>query len=70
MFITQGWRQSPDQIEKTIAPRSNVGTVLDVIGRPEASSSVVVTPIEQGVESFEDECFVLLLIIDGLEYPL
>lgn len=50
MLIVQGWWQSLDQIEEALSPLSNVGAVLDVIGRPEAFSPVVVTPIEQCVE--------------------
>jgi hypothetical protein len=44
---------------RLIAARLDVGAVLDVVGRPEAFSGRVVSPVEQGVECLKDERLVL-----------
>src|SRR6266478_4152217 len=49
---------TPDK-EETFAARLDVGAVLNVVGRPEAFSGRVISPVEQGVERFKDERLVL-----------
>src|SRR2546430_2334431 len=60
MFVTQGVRCAPDQIEQSLATRFNVGAVLDIVRRPILLSGRVVTLVRQCVERFKDKGVVLL----------
>src|SRR4029077_13635346 len=59
-LIFESWRKALDEIEQSLAPRLDVRTVLDVVGRPELLRRSVVTFVEQRVEPFQNEPFVLL----------
>jgi hypothetical protein len=51
--------RSLDEVEETFAARLDMGAMLDVVGRPEAFSSRVVSLVEQSVECLKDERLVL-----------
>src|ERR1700684_4166780 len=49
-FVLQCWRDALDETEKTVAPRRDVSTVLNVVRRPEAFRGCIVALIEECVE--------------------
>jgi hypothetical protein len=51
-FELQRWWDALDEIEETIAARSDMSTVLNIVRRPETLSGYIVTLVEQRVESF------------------
>src|SRR5580704_5445112 len=53
-LIPEGGRNALDQVEETVTARLNVRTVLNVVGRPEALRSGIISLIEQGVEGLQD----------------
>ena len=55
VLVFQRAGQGADQVEQTIAARRDMGAVLDVAIRPETLGGVVVAPVEQRVEGFENE---------------
>src|SRR5205807_4807643 len=65
----RGW-QAPDEREKTLTPRRNVGAMLDVVWRPVLLGRHVVPSVEQGFECLEDEglvpCLLLCVSTHGL----
>jgi hypothetical protein len=59
VLVTQRIGQAPHEIKQAIATGLDMGAVLDVILRPEARCGLVVTLVEQGVESFQHKRLVL-----------
>src|SRR5277367_4206285 len=58
-LILQRRRNTLDEIEQAFTARFNARAVLNVLRRPETLGRRVVTLIEQGVEGFQDQLFVL-----------
>src|ERR1700722_681462 len=58
-FVLQCWRDVLDEIEQTVATRSDMSAVLNVVRRPESFCGRIVTPVEERVERFQDEGLVL-----------
>ena len=58
LILQRGW-DALDEIEQAVAARLDMSAVLDVVGRPIARSSYVVTFIEQCVECVKDKRFVV-----------
>jgi hypothetical protein len=50
MFVTQGRRQTLDQVEETVAPGSDVGAMLDVPWRPIPLGLCIVSFVEERIE--------------------
>src|SRR5437899_12725203 len=59
MFVTQGVWCAADQTEESIAPRFDVGAVLDVGVRPKPGRRLIIALVEQGVERLQHQGFVL-----------
>src|SRR5689334_18838258 len=53
-------RRSSDLIEQPVAARLDVSAVLNVVWRPEVLSGRIITSVEQSVECFKHNCFVLV----------
>src|SRR5260370_14359740 len=60
-LIFESRRKAFDEIEQALTARLNMSAVLDVVGRPIALSSSVVSLIKQRVESFKSKRFVFRL---------
>src|SRR6266849_9580230 len=54
-FVLQRWWEALDQVNYTLAARLDVGTVLNVVRRPEALRSRVVALVEQRVECHQNQ---------------
>src|SRR5437868_15547777 len=61
VFVTQALGGVADQIEKSLATRFDVSTVLNIVRRPKALSGRVVPLVKQCVEGVEHQRFVFLL---------
>ena len=59
VFVAQRVRRRTDQSEQSFASRGDMRAVLDVLRRPEAFSRRVVAFVEERVEGFENDRFVL-----------
>src|ERR1700733_7387342 len=57
-FILQRWGDALDKIEQTLTAGCDMSAVLNLVGRPEALSGCIVTPVEQSVEGFENKSFI------------
>src|SRR5271170_3533638 len=62
VFVAQRRRRVFDQIEETLTSRRDVSTVLDIVGRPESLGGFVVAFVEQGIECFQYDRFILFRI--------
>src|SRR5262245_7166332 len=60
-FVLQRRWEAPDEVEQPLAARCDVRAVLNVAGRPEPLGGGVVASVEQRIEGFKHQCFVLLL---------
>jgi hypothetical protein len=58
-LVLEGPGSTLYEVEETFAARLDMGTVLDVVGRPEAFSCRVVPLVEQSVECPKHEHLVL-----------
>src|SRR5882762_1058167 len=59
VLVLQRVRKTLDKSEESVASRSNVGTVLNVIRRPESFRRRVIALIEQGFERFQNDGLIL-----------
>ena len=59
IFVAERVGKAADKIEQAIAARRNMGAVLGVAVRPEALRGLVIAPVEERVEGFENERLVL-----------
>src|SRR5271154_708510 len=58
-LVLERWRKVFDEIEQALAAGRDVSAVLDVAWRPKLLSRSVVTLVEERVEGFQDQRFVL-----------
>jgi len=58
-LIFEGRRTGLDEVEETFATRLDVGAVLYVVRRPISRGRLVIAFVEECVECFEDQAFVL-----------
>ena len=61
-LIRERRRRGLDQFEEPVSSRLDMGAVLNVVGRPEPLRSRVFSSIEQGIEGFQYDRFVLFRI--------
>jgi hypothetical protein len=59
IFVSGRGRQSLCQFKQTFAALCDVGTMLNVLGRPKRLCGSVISVVEEHVKSLEYECFVL-----------
>src|SRR5882757_8028877 len=70
VFIGQRVRMITGEFEKTLATRSNVRTVLNVLRKPEFLGGCIVAPVKERVECFQHDALVLLLSAHGVSFGL
>jgi hypothetical protein len=57
VFVSQGRRETLNQIEKTGPPLRDVRAVLDVVRRPQSFGGFVISLVEQRVKRHQSERF-------------
>ena len=61
-LILERRRSGLDEVEESVSSRLDMGTVLNVVGRPEPLRRRVVSFVEQCIECFQYDRLVLLRI--------
>ncbi len=59
ILISQSDGERFGEVEESVTTGSNVGAVLDIVGRPEVLGSSVITSVEERLEGFDNYCLVL-----------
>src|SRR6266568_1262874 len=66
IFVAKLGGRCLDEIKQAFAAGRDIGTVLDIVGRPEAFGRGVVALVEQRIKRFQDEILVFLLLVTVL----